>query len=610
VTVPVTAGCSKSIPRHYTFLTELPTAAARTSVPLEVSRLMPTATAVAPDARFAPVSQGALGGLSTAPALALNPARVLSPKNKAAPLATAPPRRVTRSRLLMEPLDTWFETSVPLRSSLALASVPTEEASARRAEAAALWRALNLPPQEVVQLTQRLAGLEAEATQLKTQNTQGLAMATALRQQLETAEQERVPVVVAYSLAGLLALALGMAAWAWVRVRRTARSAAAPWHDGAAFHAEPAVEAVPAVAERSEPSGPIETVPQAPMARPDTAAPLPPTPSSVDPLLSPVSVAPPPRFQAPAAIAPEYDFVAPGLALVDGPQRGISPAIVSPEEVFDVQQEAEFFVSVGEHNQAIHALQEHIAQHTRTSPLAYLELLRIYHMLSRSQDFHRLRSDFMRYFNARVADFSQFNRPTKTLENYPEALAVIEAEWPTDAVVALLETYLFRGEDPVAAGPFEQAAYEDLMLLLAIAKTTPASARGVSGNRLRTTPHSVSSAPVEPEEAVLLPPGMAALLQNPVQLLPGTPFSASGPDTAGTVPTLMPPPEPSPVFGKAALELDLDFFDAAEFNRAIPAEPLVPKSSEFRADPSLLADIQLLPLGLDTGLPGSKPEGA
>ena len=44
--------------------------------------------------------------------------------------------------------------------------------------------------------------------------------------------------------------------------------------------------------------------------------------------------------------------------------------LVNPEELFDIQQQADFFISVGEHQQAIEVLKKHIAEYRETSPLA------------------------------------------------------------------------------------------------------------------------------------------------------------------------------------------------------------------------------------------------
>lgn len=174
--------------------------------------------------------------------------------------------------------------------------------------------------------------------------------------------------------------------------------------------------------------------------------------------------------------------------------------IVNPEELFDILQQAEFFISVGEHDQAIGALTQHIADRGKTSPFAYLELLRLYHQLGRADDFERLRTQFLRHFNADLPAFSRFRQQGRGLDHYIDALAEIEAQWTSSSILALLEGYLFL-QDERSAGvpPFDLAAYDDLLLLLAIAQTTPASARGAPPPRKRTTPFGPPAVPVMPE---------------------------------------------------------------------------------------------------------------
>ena len=146
-------------------------------------------------------------------------------------------------------------------------------------------------------------------------------------------------------------------------------------------------------------------------------------------------------------------------------------------------------MSVGEHDQAVEVLRQHIAQHEETSPVAYLDLLRLYRTLSRAADFNALRQQFMHHFNAHVPEFSAFDRLGKPLDQYLEALAEIEAEWSSPNVLHVLEKHMFYRPGDTRKAPFDLAAFDDLLLLLAIAQTTPSSARGAPPPRKRTTPH-------------------------------------------------------------------------------------------------------------------------
>ncbi|MBK7718524.1 MAG: hypothetical protein IPJ36_05735 [Simplicispira sp.] len=166
--------------------------------------------------------------------------------------------------------------------------------------------------------------------------------------------------------------------------------------------------------------------------------------------------------------------------------------MLNPEDLFDLQQQAEFFVSVGEHDQAIEVMKKHIEANQSASPSAYLELLRLYRSLSRIEQFNELRAQFHRYFNAQVPEFAAFARPGRTLFGYPDVLARIEALWCDPSVVPMLQELLFRGQGQDQR--FDLPAYDDLLLLHAVARTTPASARGQSAPRTRTTPLEAAAA--------------------------------------------------------------------------------------------------------------------
>ena len=144
---------------------------------------------------------------------------------------------------------------------------------------------------------------------------------------------------------------------------------------------------------------------------------------------------------------------------------------VNTEELFDVQQQSDFFLSLGQHDQAIAVLREHIAANPGTSALAYLDLLRIFHSLDRKEDYAQLAEEFERAFNADVPAFEHFNESAgKGLEHYRSALARIESQWPAPGTLALIEELVFRKPGANDDEAFDLAAYQELLLLYSVAK--------------------------------------------------------------------------------------------------------------------------------------------
>ena len=185
-----------------------------------------------------------------------------------------------------------------------------------------------------------------------------------------------------------------------------------------------------------------------------------------------------------------------------------------------MQQQADFFVSVGEHDQAIEVMKKHIADNQNASPLMYLELLRLYHSLSRRDDFKQLRDQFQLYFNAFVPEFAAFHAVERSLLDYPEAAASIEAVWSVDAVLPLLESYLSCRRDgySAVAERFDLPAYDDLLLLYAVANTVPASARGAPPPRQRTTPYADAAVVTSAAVAAVAAPVFEVAPEEPLHL--------------------------------------------------------------------------------------------
>lgn len=580
--VTLTAGCSGKTTRTYTFLSELPSAAARSGGPVDVARL---AQAAEPSAGSGPLrsplvpAPAEVSGSSAPSTVRRAPGRPVSDDGAKPAVAALPPGRPVKpravpapsaarspaSRLVVEPLDTWLDSPVVLRSAPLLGITPDEQPSAQRAQAAALWKALNVQPGDVDADAERAKALEGDLANVKAQAARDRASAAQLQEQLAQAENERFSPTVVYGLAGLLALALAAAAWALLRLRSASDRAVKSWRDSVALGSREAVETHEAV---------LSLTPH-----PDDTWP----PSQTQPGAGPVSgrgdlgvtTAPAPGpFSAPAPLHPPAPAPQP---------RAPAPApalhIVNPEELFDIQQQAEFFVSVGEHQQAIEVLKHHIEEHRKTSPLAYLELLRLYHTLSRVDEFSQLRLQFMQSFNAQVPDFAAFSRPGRVLEHYNDALAEIEAQWSTPEVLGLLESYLFREEGGAAVDPFDLAAYDDLLLLLAVAQTTPASARGAPPPRNRTTP----MAPPRSESAVfsgVLASG-AAVPASATGFDASHDMLASGIDfdfdsLPGGLNLDSPAANPFPV-DSLAVPLDLDLSEAPHLTLSdLPAVPVTP----------------------------------
>jgi hypothetical protein len=144
--------------------------------------------------------------------------------------------------------------------------------------------------------------------------------------------------------------------------------------------------------------------------------------------------------------------------------------MVGVDELIDVHDKADFFLSIGEHDQAIAVLENHVHDQVETSALPWMDLLELYHSLGKRAEFERLRSEFRQRFTAQVPDFEHFDQPTATLENYSRALSRIVALWPSRRVLDVIEESIFRKPGLPGAEPFSLEAYRELVLLYHVAR--------------------------------------------------------------------------------------------------------------------------------------------
>ncbi|MCZ2406418.1 MAG: hypothetical protein LC097_06755, partial [Burkholderiales bacterium] len=451
--VTLSAGCTGKITRSYTFLVDPPAPGAleRAAAPALPAPARPGASGAGSATAGLPAQAGPLPSAAATPprraaAAPLprpepappqaRPERVARAKPKAARPQPAPAQPAPAARLVMEPLEDWLDDTAPLPLRLSTQMQATQEDAAtpeRRAQWQAQWKALNMDAQELLQEGARSAAQQQELALARGQAEQERRLALDLQREV----QERFPASVVYALGALALAALAAMGWLLWRMRLQADQARRDWHQAVAAQAPAGGTTAPALLQ------------------PPAAAPAPisvPEPEHLEPsdsLLVALGHAP----QPPAAPA----------ALQAAPQPAL---LINPEELFDLQQQAEFFVSVGEHSQAIEVMKKYIAANATTAPAAYLDLLRLYRSLSRVDDFNQLRAQFHEHFNAQVPEFGAFNQPGRTLFAHPEALARIEAVWSDESVLPLIEGLLFR-RDATAHARFELEAYDDLLLLYA-----------------------------------------------------------------------------------------------------------------------------------------------
>lgn len=616
VTLHLQVGCVTPLARRLVLLAEQPDP--QGDVPRAQSPSRPVTLPQAPAEPVTPITRPAAvpirplppmraGGAASAPAAqpVQRTARTPAPQTaKPAPdAASSRPERAapTQPRLKLEPADL-VAGEPSLRSSTTLGSLPSQEASPQqRAAALALWKALNAQPEDLLRESQRLASLESDLQALRQSIQRNDKSVTDLRAELQDAQQERYANPVVYSLLALLALSMGVAGWAWRRGSRAAQPQSAeerPWWKR------------PSTTEDPEPSGTSVRGMGAGAAaaafgrgHPDSLLSQPGHSGPDSFLHRPVSdrTLPVRREVAPSSQDPDSEsFRMSGRGGDDFPFSQPSQLrSLKAEELHDVQQEADFFVSLGEYERAIDVLRSHIAANPQTSPIAWLDLMDIYHRLGRREDYDWTRGEFQRTFNADVPAFEAFTDEGPGLEQYENAIMRIVSLWSSRRVLDVIEESIFRGPAQDGTQAFSLPAYRELLLLHHVATEVygsedaagRASSFGDSGMASigAGLQPGFNATQIHPLSAAV-PPVVASLPSQPV------PFSTVAPLSA--LSDFAPPSLDLPQAFDVDAPLDINL-DEPEQAGVMTTEPLIGDSmTSVPGDESNLLDFDLP--GIDT----------
>lgn len=482
VTYHLVVGCQAKINRQFVALADPPglslsrvAAPSIGEAPLSTTELRPrSGSALGPDAPRAPQS----AALSSAQPGAVQSRRAST--KAAAPSGVATSTQVARKvsdegtgdtsrtslslapkvaqppagRLVLDPVETDAAVQPDLRMSGSLSApnsvddaTATPEVLERRAAAAALWQAMNTSPEDIARDRQKLLAQERMLAQLQARAAPVDSAASGASAGVATgARASEGPSWLVYIL-GVLALGgVGLCAALFVKLRRRQQAEAEWWQSQmqepvAQADPMPAAEVAPVVPE----SRPVVQVPVAPVA-----------PSSAE--LKPVMV---------AASAPTKPVVVAPLQTAR-PEPDEVMREVSVEELIDLEQQAEFFVVLGQDDAAVDLLESHVHSVT-ASPLPFLKLLEIYQRLGRHADYERVQATFNQRFNAHAPAWEADLQHGHELADYPGVIERLQALWPSPAkAMEVLEKSLTRPESE--ADTFELPAYRELLFLYAVAR--------------------------------------------------------------------------------------------------------------------------------------------
>ncbi len=143
---------------------------------------------------------------------------------------------------------------------------------------------------------------------------------------------------------------------------------------------------------------------------------------------------------------------------------------VKVEEISDITQEAEFWMSVNDPQRAIEILNDQEDVVHPDSPVPWLYLLDLYRLVKNRVKYDSLRDRFINIFNANIPDFDTeaSDKNVLQLEDYPHLIERICRTWNGNEIIPLLESLLLDDREGKRTG-FELPVYRDILLLISIA---------------------------------------------------------------------------------------------------------------------------------------------
>nr|MBP8288158.1 hypothetical protein [Rhodoferax sp.] len=204
------------------------------------------------------------------------------------------------------------------------------------------------PSADAMLQAQQISTLEADLKTLRSRLVRSDAELLELKTQLQQSQSEQVSALWVYVLGGLVLLCLAALAWLLVLQRKARHVQEPKWHDSQQHDS---------AYDLSEEMGPAAEHP--PAALPHK-----------EPALAPTRPAPG-ELGDKAVDTPRLSDTVP--AALDGVQS------FSVEPILDIRQQAEFFVSLGQTDRALHILKKQIDGASQPNPFIFLDLLTLQH---------------------------------------------------------------------------------------------------------------------------------------------------------------------------------------------------------------------------------------
>jgi hypothetical protein len=444
VTVYLRAGCSQKSSRKFVLLADFPNESvatqSRESAPASVPTVLPTEaasnTVIQPKSAAAAfpavVSKAAVAPLGAA-AKPSSVQEAAAPAPKASVAVKKSEKKSPKAEKPAAVQEPSTRSSSQGKSRLQLDPVDSLSWRIKSLEATNASNANKVVQEQVARDSQKMQQLQADLRSLLDQAVKNEASLAAMRERLENAESDRVPLTIVYTLIALLLLLVATLTYLLSRQARHVRRAAS---DEAA---ELTGTEIAATAAQQDLNGAI------------------------------------PPSQAKDIDVNLLDLDDASFGEMTGDTSGAILARQTRHHNFnadalvDLRQQADFLAKLGKVDEAMKVLEGGIRSNPVESPLLYLDLLVIANNSSRKTDFRYFSAEFVELFNAVVPEFALFRDEGRKLDAYPALLEHINGQWESPNVLDVIEACILRDPDSSESDPFDLAAFRDLLNLHAAA---------------------------------------------------------------------------------------------------------------------------------------------
>ncbi len=463
VTVYLRSGCDHKVTRRFVLLSEMP------SKTVVIVNGAPDPVKTPRNAARPAANLITENGLQSALAPASDAALVKQGSR-------APVQNVRRPHLQLSSRNLTEERTPSMAFSTQLPAVELAD-DKKRDEAALLWRSLNTTFTDIVDAERRRQLMETDLKGLQLAISKNRMALQELSDRLENAETQRYTNPLVYGLAFASVLfGLGLA-YLLLKMRDVGIK---PWWRYEGLSAEADQVRVAKKTHGAEAAG-VKAI----LKKGGGLESVKPSGDNFNEVAAPRGAEDRKRMEKPAAVAHAgFSVVAPGEHQ-PGADTSIAPVsghvdfthsltstlrALSTQEMLDVRQQAEFFMTLGQHDEAIGLLKNSADGSVEANPLVYLDLLRVLHTLGRKTEYDHYRTDFNALFSGRVPPYADFNQSGEGLEGYPEVCHMVESLWPSAEAIDYIEKNLVRNMGEGSEGGFDLEAFRDLLMLHGMAK--------------------------------------------------------------------------------------------------------------------------------------------